>query len=120
MKKLYDLKTIYDLASGDETFVRKMVSLFINDTPDTINAMQEAFKNWDYDELKKISHRIKPIIKTLEINSIINDVNDIDNGNDAAHTERKLNHITAVLSEVILGLKNDLGEITLSSSSQTS
>ena len=119
-KKLYNLETIFDMASGDFMFVKRLVSEFIEDTPGTINAMFDAFENWDYDALKKISHRLKPVIKTLNIHSIEADVNDIDSGNDVANTEKKINHIAAVLNEVIAHLKKDVEKIPLSTSSQSS
>jgi HPt (histidine-containing phosphotransfer) domain-containing protein len=109
--KLYDLQKIYDLASGDSAFVKKLLTIFVNETPTTIGSMYEALRKGEYETLRKLAHRIKPSIHNLGINGIAGHLLDIELGNEPQNTELKLNHISSVLVEVLMEMKADLDKV---------
>ncbi|MFM9944394.1 MAG: Hpt domain-containing protein [Bacteroidia bacterium] len=108
IEKLYDIQRIYDLASGDHNFVKRLITIFVTETPETINAMFEAHKNGDNDTLKRLAHRIKPSIQNLGINSIVNDLRDLEAGTESHNNAAKLTKIAKVLIEVLVGLKEEM------------
>ena len=109
--KPYNIQNIYELASGDKSFVKRLITIFITETPETISNIYVAHKNGDQETVRKLAHRIKPSIKNLGITSIVNDLLDVELGNYPDQTEAKLNKISAVLVDVIMGLNDDLENI---------
>jgi HPt (histidine-containing phosphotransfer) domain-containing protein len=107
-EKLYNIQNIFELASGDKAFVKRLINIFITETPETINSIYTAHRNGDQETVRKLAHRIKPSIKNLGITAIINDLIDVEQGNYPDQTEAKLNKISAVLVDVIIGLNKDL------------
>lgn len=110
-EKLYNIQNIYELASGDKTFVKRLINIFITETPETINTIFIAHRNGDQETVRRLAHRIKPSIKNLGITSIVNDLLDVELGNFPDQTEAKLNKISAILVDVIVGLNEDLEAI---------
>ncbi len=110
--KLYNLQNIYDLASGDQNFVKRLITISITETPETLSAMFEAYSKGDNETVKKLAHRIKPSIKNLGINTVVQDLLDLELGNNPQNTEQKLKHISTILIQVIMGLKADLDQIS--------
>lgn len=69
-KILYDLKNIQSLSRGDDDFVKKMISIFIVQTEETIALIDQAFHNKDYAEIARLVHKIKPGIQGVGIHSL--------------------------------------------------
>lgn len=67
---LYDLKNIRALSRGNEDFVKKMISIFIAQTEDTISLIEQAFDNKDNAEIARLIHKIKPGIQGIGICSL--------------------------------------------------
>ena len=109
-EKLYNIQNVYELASGDQSFVKRLLTIFITETPITLGEMFDANLKGDTETLKKLAHRIKPSIKNLDIKSIIGDLNDIEMGIDPHNTDQKLKRISGILIEVIMGLSEELEE----------
>ena len=67
---LYSLSGLRSLSQGDEIFVKKLVRLFIAQTPSQVAAMEGKFLQADYKSMGSIAHAIKPVIDNLEIFSL--------------------------------------------------
>lgn len=76
--KLYDLSKLDELSKGDRSFVLKMVKLFIDETPSTIHKISDSFKKNDFETVRALSHRLKPSIMNLGINSLTQTIRDIE------------------------------------------
>ncbi|WP_052248508.1 PAS domain-containing hybrid sensor histidine kinase/response regulator [Chryseobacterium taiwanense] len=68
--KLYNLSSIEALGRGDEDFIQKMLSIFINQIRETIPLVDKAFDEKDYAEISRLIHKIKPSIEGFGIYSI--------------------------------------------------
>jgi CheY-like chemotaxis protein len=56
-EKLYSL----DMFEEDEPdFIRSIVEIFVLNTPETLEAINEAFNKNDLDEVRQLAHKIKP------------------------------------------------------------
>lgn len=55
-----NLNYLKQIAEGNEAFVIEMIEMFLNKTPQAISEMHDHFKNKNWDEFKKVAHRIKP------------------------------------------------------------
>lgn len=110
-EKLYNIQNICELACGDQVFVKRLLTIFITETPATLNTMFDAYKNGDHATIKKLAHRIKPSVKNLGINSIVSDLYDLEVGNYPQETEQKLKRISSILVDVVIGITADMEEV---------
>lgn len=103
-EKLYDLSMIEKLCRGDLVKTKKMVELFINDMPISMETIVNAYRNLDYVTLRKTAHKIKPILSMYSIVKIENDIEVIENAgveeNIKPELESKINHLNSVLLQV--------------------
>jgi PAS domain S-box-containing protein len=75
---LYDLTSLNTISGGNEVFIKKMLSIFCDQTPQMVQEMQQAFSANDYDTMGALAHKIKPSIDNLAINSLKQVVRDIE------------------------------------------
>jgi CheY-like chemotaxis protein len=77
-KQLYSDEKIVGMSRGNNQFVTKMIDLFVTDTPVAIENIKTNIANKDYQRVKAIVHRIKPSFKMMCIDSIENDIQNIE------------------------------------------
>ena len=106
----FDLTKIRNIAKGNEAFVDKMIALFIAGTPISIQEMKDAYKNQDFDKVRKIAHKIKPSIDNLDINNIKNEVREIEMNAESYKSSEQLENLILkvenVMNVVVAQLKN--------------
>ncbi|MDR2037882.1 MAG: Hpt domain-containing protein [Bacteroidales bacterium] len=56
--KLYDLKKIIEISSGDDNFVREMVVTFVENVTDEIENIEQLKKNENWTTIAEISHKL--------------------------------------------------------------
>jgi len=105
---LYDIAKVHEVARGDMNFFKKLLNIFITQIPDTLLKMSDAFDRNDFEAIKGLSHKIKPSVVSLGIVTIVSDLNDLEMGYNSDEAERKLRKVTAILNEVIKGLKMEI------------
>jgi HPt (histidine-containing phosphotransfer) domain-containing protein len=104
-EKIYDLEMVNRLCRGDNNLTKKMVQLFLNDIPPAIEEIKQAYKMLDYITLKKIAHRIKPVLALYSIGKIENDIEMIENAGIeekiTPELESKINNLSSIIGNVI-------------------
>lgn len=65
MQKMYDLPKLRKMFNENEAVIKKMLSMFVDNTPTLLQEMQDAYKITNYPRVKEIAHKIKATIKTL-------------------------------------------------------
>ena len=78
MEKLVNFNYLKDFADGDDTFIKDMVSIFLEKTPQTMALIVEANKNDDIKTLKEEIHKLKSSISLLGIIKASESVNSIE------------------------------------------
>lgn len=58
------------MSDGDKVFVEKMVSLFMELTPELLNRLKQGLENMDYKEIKLTSHKMISSIDMMGIDSL--------------------------------------------------
>jgi len=106
---LFNLSQIEDIARGNQEFITKMIGLFVETIPKSINEINEAFKNADFNKISNVIHRIKPSIETMGIISLKERVIEIEQFaskyGESDILEELLKIVENVLNEVIEQLK---------------
>lgn len=77
-EKLYDLGTIEKFCHGDIDEVKEMVVIFIDEVLTLVDEIKAAYRNNDFDGIKKLTHKIKPVISYYDAVKIQNELKLID------------------------------------------
>jgi CheY-like chemotaxis protein len=78
IEKLYNLDTLMSLNKNDTVYLKKMVTLFMNQTGQAVEQLKVALLKSDFDTLHKVAHRIKPSLNTLGITTLQQTVKDVE------------------------------------------
>lgn len=108
---LYDLSMLMGIGKDDPSFIIKMLSLFINETPPLIAKMKDACQNGDFENVRYYAHRMKPSITNLGIKSLKSDVLKVElsQGNDP-DVAPLIDRLEKVIAQVIVGLTEELNK----------
>ena len=110
--KLYDLNILNTMSKGNNEFVQKMISIFISQTEDVIDKVEEAIISEDFPLVSQLIHKIKPSIESMGILSILDDVKRLEKIAKESSDRNQISvlyiHIKEVLLLVIDKLKEDV------------
>lgn len=62
---IYTLDKINELAEGDEDFILSVVSVFLEEVPEDLSALESAIDAKDFEQIYKMAHKIKPNVDLL-------------------------------------------------------
>jgi HPt (histidine-containing phosphotransfer) domain-containing protein len=65
--QVIDLTYIKDAASGNTIFIKEMIVIFLKQTPTYLSLLKEYREEGNWDEFKKILHKLKPTITMMGI-----------------------------------------------------
>ncbi len=57
---IYSLDKINEMAAGDEDFVQSVVTVFLEEVPHDLEALETAIAEKDFENVYKLAHKIKP------------------------------------------------------------
>lgn len=104
-EKLYDLGTIEKFCHGDIDEVKEMVVIFIDEVLTLVDEIKAAYRNNDFDGIKKLTHKIKPVISYYDAVKIQNELKLIDVlAEQRLHTEifeAKMATLQLAISQVV-------------------
>lgn len=108
---LYNLSSINNLSRGNQEFVQKMITIFINQTIETIETIEKALSINDYQEVSRLIHKIKPSIEGIGVISILDQVKLLEKtakeGKDKKLIDSLFLTIKFTLEKVVQYLKNN-------------
>lgn len=104
-EKLYDLGTIEKFCHGDIDEVKEMVVIFIEEVLTLVDEIKAAYRNNDFEGIKKLTHKIKPVISYYDAVKIQNELKLIDVlAEQRMHTEifeAKMATLQSAISQVV-------------------
>lgn len=62
---IYSLDKVNEMAEGDHDFVLSVVSVFLEEVPEDLAALETAIAKRNYDQVYKLAHKIKPNVDLL-------------------------------------------------------
>jgi PAS domain S-box-containing protein len=77
--KLYSLDQLLNLSRGNMEFIRKMITLFSEDIPKSLDQIHRAIEGNDLDTVKSVAHRIKASIGMMQIAEAYDGIRKIEN-----------------------------------------
>lgn len=105
---LYRLEKLEKLGQGNQAFVNKMLSLFISEVPATIQSISNAYKTHDFATVKAMAHRVKPVLDSLCIDSLRDDIRAIEQATEADMPSSRMEEMIRKLEQVIAIVVADL------------
>ncbi len=75
---LYNLEVLHQQSGGNVAFMKRMVTLFIQTTPPTLDELQGSIKARDVKKAQSLAHKLKPSIDLLRIDSEKDRVREIE------------------------------------------
>lgn len=105
---LFSLEKLEEMSRGKKEFVDKMVELFKQEIPKAITQINEMLVQEDYDRIRALVHRVKPSIKMMCVNSIEQDVQQLERlSGSKSELERipvLIDRISSVCNKVVASL----------------
>ena len=73
MSKSYNLSKIEELASGDKDFIKAIVSTFLEEVPEDLAKLKNAFNDKDFNGVYQNAHKIKPTVEMFNL-GVMNEI----------------------------------------------
>lgn len=107
----YDISMIREISRGNEAFIRKMLGIFVEQTPHHLSEMRSHFNQSDWQRMGELAHKIKPTIDNLGIKAIKGAIRDMETiGKSGEGTERMgglLQRIEQVMDQAVRAIRCD-------------
>ena len=108
---LFDIKKLLQIGGGNNDFIMQMLKLFINDVPQSVQKIKDAYDTRDYETMKYLTHRIRPSLHNMSVNSIKNEVLQIEKLAEKAENhpslEKMIDNMIHVTNKVVVQLKSE-------------
>lgn len=62
---IYSLDKVNEMAEGDEDFIVSVISVFLEEVPEDLTALETAIAQGNYEQTYKLAHKIKPNVDLL-------------------------------------------------------
>jgi len=86
---IYSLNKLNEMADGDEDFILSVISVFLEEVPQDLEALEKAIAEGDYESTYKLAHKIKPNVDLLGMEQTRAVALEIENlGKDAANKDQ--------------------------------
>lgn len=73
-EKTYSLELIQSISRGNTELIKKLICVFVEQTPDSVNRMKAAYMNKDFTTFKTLAHKVKPTFGYFGIKEIERDL----------------------------------------------
>lgn len=108
---IYSLDKINEMAEGDEEFVLSVMSVFLDEVPSDLSALEKAIVEKNHEEIYKLAHKIKPNVDLLGMEQTRANALEIETlGKNMANMdqiETKFPQLKKDILQVITELQND-------------
>ncbi len=107
---LFDLTRLQEISRGNNDFVKKMIGLFLQQVPLSIQEIRELAHKGEFEKMRSIAHRIKPSIDNLRILSVAPQIRVIELWDPSKGTLNELNDLIAKIDGVIASVVVELNK----------
>ena len=107
-----DLTYLRKLSNGSDDFIKQMLTLFIEQTPDALQRMEKYTKEQNWELLGKVAHKMKPSILFVGIKELENEMKIVEEyASENSNTNElpgMVIHIKGICNEAIEELKEEM------------
>lgn len=113
--KLYDLSYVERLARGRNDVLVKLMHTFITTVPAAASELKSAFYANDFEKLRSIIHKIKPVLSVYAVVSVEKDLERIKQLAEAgladAEMEASIHHLYQVIELISKSLEENIATL---------
>lgn len=73
-----DLRYLNEISGGNEEFMKQIIEIFLEDTPQMLENIKNGLSNGDLDKVKFFSHKLVSQLPMVGINDAVEDARTID------------------------------------------
>src|ERR1700761_2041565 len=107
--QLYSLEQLEEAGQGDDTFIRQMLDMVVAQIPAGVEEIKTAYAIQHFDTIRKVAHRIRPVLGNLCIRVLKDDIREIESlaaeNRPSLRLEKLIENLDEVISEVIADIK---------------
>ncbi len=107
--KLYDLSMIISVSGGDEEFVKKMITLFIDTIPANLEQWNAQLAEANWDLVSKNAHKLKSTFDSMGVSSVSPDIRLVES---YAKKGENLDQIPAMIQRINRVIKESIRQLT--------
>jgi HPt (histidine-containing phosphotransfer) domain-containing protein len=111
---IYNLDKIREMAEGDEEFIQSVISVFLEEVPEDLGGLETAVGSGDYEQIYKLSHKIKPNVDLLGMENTRALALEMEtlgkNRENLEGIRERFPRLKKDVEQVIIELQNDFGE----------
>lgn len=108
--KFYNLTHLITLSKNNSEFVIKMLHIFINQAKDIITKTEAAIEQNDFLEVSKLMHKIKPSIEGVGIDTIYNEVRELEKISLTSTNKEKISELFGTIKIILIKVIEQLEE----------
>jgi CheY-like chemotaxis protein len=109
---LYDLTMIQSVSGGDDSFIKKMIRLFIQTVPQNVQELADAATTGNWEQVSKMAHKLKSTIDSMGIRSIHDVIRTIEmhakNRDQVERIPEMVKQVESVVSSCISQLHSEI------------
>lgn len=113
-KLSYDLSSIIAISRGDNDFVQKMIDIFVEQTIEVCNEIENCIAVNNFIEISRLIHKIKPNIEGMGINSIHDEVRELERICENSNDKERIQLLFVVVKNALMTAVIELKKIKLS------
>ena len=110
--KIYDLSQVKLFLGDDKQQLGNMISIFVNETPVMIKALNENMQSKNLEEVRFYAHKLKSSIDLFQINGLQQDIRALEKlateKSDVTTIEQYVSDITDTLESVIEEIQKEV------------
>jgi CheY-like chemotaxis protein len=109
--KSYDLSMVESISGGDKAFILKMLQLFLDTVPATLEDMRIKSDSRDWAALSKVAHKLKSTVDSMGIAALKQDIRKVEADGKAGQSVDALpslvDKVVTIMNEVMIQVKKD-------------
>ncbi|WP_051313081.1 response regulator [Sporocytophaga myxococcoides] len=109
-QKHTDLSYLINASDNNAGFIKQMIEIFLKQTPDFLQELRTFHDNQDWENFRKVMHKMKPTIKMMGINELNKDVEFIET---SVKQQQNLSEVSAHLTTIDTVCKASFQELQL-------
>lgn len=108
---IYSLDKINEMADGDHDFINSVISVFLEEVPTDLEALEQALLDQDHVQVYKLAHKIKPNVDLLGMEQARATALEIETlgkqETNIAEIEKRFPILKTDINQVVAELKKD-------------
>ena len=104
-----DLEYLESMSMGSNEMIVEMIDLFVAQSDEMIDDINQHFQNDDFENLKKTLHKLKSSANLFQISELVDIIIDFESKNKDNFNKETLSTLVREIVKIVLTAKEQLG-----------